>query len=116
MNRQRRITAGLHIAAGLFVAGTAGALWVCAALLAPTFEGSFVPGLVAMFGRPIAVALIGFGVLEVAAAVGVLRQSAWARVTLLLVSAVQLLMFPIGTALALYTVWALLPSIRQELV
>lgn len=88
MSRRRQIAAWLHIAAGLFVAGTVGALWVCAAMLAPMFEGSFVPGLVAMFGRPIAVVLIGFGVLEVAAAIALLRESGWARVALLMVSAV----------------------------
>ena len=116
MSRHRQIAAGLHISAGLFVAGTVGALWVCAALLAPTFEGSFVPGLVAMFGRPIAVVLIGFGVLEIAAAIALLRDSAWAHVALLMVSAVLLLVFPIGTSLAIYTGWALMPSIRRCVV
>ena len=112
MSRRRLIAAGLHVAAGLFVAGTVGTLWVCAAMLAPMFEGSFVPGLVAMFGRPVAIVLIGFGVLEVAAAIALLRGSSWARMVLLTVSAVLLFVFPVGTALSIYTGWALASSIR----
>ena len=107
MSTRRKIAAWLHIAAGVFVAGMVGALWVLATMLASTFEGSFVPELVAMFGRPVAAALIGFGVLEVAAAIALLRGREWARVPILMASAVQLLVFPIGTALAIYTVWAL---------
>jgi len=116
MSSRQKIASALHIAAGLFLVGTVGMLWVCAALLAPMFEGSFVPGLVAMFGRPVAVALIGFGALQMAAAVALWRKNAGARGVLLMVSAVLLFVFPIGTALAIYTFWALGPSTRRALV
>ena len=61
------------------------------------------PGLEAMFGRPVAVALLAFAALEVAAAVGLLGRRRWARFALYGVGAAQLVIFPIGTALTIYT-------------
>jgi hypothetical protein len=114
MSLHRRIAAWLHVAVAAFIVGATGMLWICAAMLAPTFEGSFVPDLVAMFGRPIAVALIAFGTLEAAAAIAVLRGREWGRVALVMISALQLVVFPIGTAVALYTGWALILSDRSR--
>jgi len=111
--RRQQWAAALHIVAGTCTVGLISGLWVCAALLAPIFEGSFVPGLVAMFGRPVAIALIGFGVLETGTALALLRGRSWARVMLLMVSALQLPVVPIGTALALCTAWALVSPGRN---
>lgn len=106
----RKVASWLHIAAGALTAGLISTLWICAALLAPTFDGTFIPGLVAMFGRPVAVALLAFAALEVTAAVGLLGRRKWARFALYGVGAAQLVIFPIGTALTIYTLWALMLS------
>ena len=63
-----------------------------------------------MFGRPVAVALLAFAALEVAAAVGLLGRRRWARFALYGVGAAQLVIFPIGTALTINTLWALMFS------
>ena len=63
-----------------------------------------------MFGWPIAIALIGFGVLELAAAIALLRERAWGRVVLIESSVLLLPVFPIGTTLTVCTLWALMPS------
>jgi hypothetical protein len=102
-----KIAAYLHIVASLFVIGIFGLLWYAAAGLASVFEGSFVPGLVAMFGKPIAIFAISFGVLEMTASIAVLRYKSWGRYTLLVVSVAQIWIFPIGTALSIFTFWAL---------
>ena len=107
MSNHRKIVASLHIVASLFVLGIFSLLWYAAAGLASGFEGSFVPGLVAMFGKPIAVFAISFGLLEMTAAIGLLRHQSWARTTLFVVSVAQLWIFPIGTAISIYTFWAL---------
>ena len=108
----RRTVAGLHIAAGAFACVVVGTLWVCAALLEPLFEGTFVPGLVAMFGRPVALFVMALGTLEIAAAVALLRGSRWARIVLLVICVLQLAIFPIGTTIALVTGWLLLTGGR----
>lgn len=63
-----------------------------------------------MFGRLVAVALLAFAALEVAAGIGLLRRHRWARYALCTIGGVQLAIFLIGTALAMYTLWALLPG------
>lgn len=110
MNTRRCVAAWLHVAAGAFIVGLVVTLWVCAAMLASTVDGSFIPELVAMFGRPIAVALIAFGTIQIGAAVALLRGREWARVALGIVSALLAPVFPIGTALAVYTGWALVTA------
>jgi hypothetical protein len=84
VSRRRQITAWLHIATSAFIAGTIGALWACTSMLAPTFEGNFIPELVALEG---------------AAAIALLRGREWG-VALVGVSAIQLVVFLIGTVLA----------------
>lgn len=108
MNTRRKVAAWLHIAAAAFVATLVAGLWVCAALLAPSFEGSFLPELVTMFGRPVAVALLVFTAVEAAAAIALLRGQPWAVHLLMGVGLLQLPVFPIGTALSIYTLWSLL--------
>ena len=63
-----------------------------------------------MFGRPVAVALLAFATLEAAAAVALLRRRRWARFGLYGIAAAQLVIFPIGTALTIYALWALMFS------
>jgi len=102
-----KIAAYLHIAASLFVIGIFSSLWYAAANLASLFEGSFVPGLIAMVGKPIAIFAIVFGLIEMTASIGVLRNQSWGRRALFVVSVAQIWIFPIGTALSIFTFWAL---------
>jgi hypothetical protein len=102
------VVAWMHLAVGLFVLACVAALWAAAAQLAPLFEGSFVPGLFAMFGRPIAAVFIAVAALEALAAVALLRRQAWARAALVGIGALQVVIFPIGTAASFYTFWTLL--------
>jgi hypothetical protein len=107
MPSHRTIVSSLHIAIGLVVIGLFGFLWYSAAALAPTFKGSFVPDLVAMFAKPVAVLAIALGVLECTSSVALLRRKAWSRYTLSFISTLQLVVFPIGTAVSVYTLWVL---------
>ncbi|MBN1542347.1 hypothetical protein JW992_09400 [candidate division KSB1 bacterium] len=61
-----------------------------------TFIGTFIATIVALTSIP---GLIG--------GIGLWRRKAWARVLILIVSAINLLNFPIGTALGIYSIWVL---------
>ena len=57
--------------------------------------------------------IVGIGLLLISAAgiigaIGVLQKKEWGRIILLIVSFLNLLHFPIGTALGIYTIWALM--------
>jgi xanthine/uracil permease len=62
---------------------------------------------------PVVLTCIGLLVLIVSVAgivggAGVLKRKEWGRITLLIVSFISLLRFPLGTALGIYSIWALL--------
>jgi hypothetical protein len=106
--RHQTIVAWLHALEGMLVIACVATFWFAAAQLAPYFKGSFVPGLVALVGRPVAILLIACAGLEILAAAAMPRGHGWAKVLLLLFSVLQMAVFPIGTAIAVYTFWALL--------
>ena len=112
MRTHEIIIGWLHLIAGLFVFGCIATIWYAAAQLAFWFGATFIPGLLATVGIPIAVTLLAASGLEIVAAVVLVmrnvKQHAWARPVLIGVSALQLLLFPIGTAIAVYSLWALL--------
>lgn len=47
--------------------------------------------------------------------IGLLKRRNWARVLLMIVSAVNLINFPFGTALGVYTLWVLLQEETQRM-
>lgn len=113
MKNRHRIAAWLHIAAGTFVTALVAIIWICAELLTQVFDGTFIPEAWAMFGRPAAITLLAFTVMELLAGIALLRERLWARWPLLFVSAFQVAIVPIGTLLAMYSVWALLSGIPR---
>lgn len=50
------------------------------------------------------------GVLCVATGIGLLRRASWARMLAIVVAFISLIKLPFGTALAIYTLWVLLPG------
>lgn len=50
------------------------------------------------------------GVLCVATGIGLLRRAGWARMLAIVAAFLTLIKLPFGTALAIYTLWVLLPS------
>ena len=112
MRTHEIIVGWLHLIAGLFVFVLVAFLWYLAAQIAAMFAGTFIPGLFAIVGIPIAVIFLAASAVEIASSIALIRRSvgphAWARPVLIGVSALQLLIFPIGTAIAIYTIWALL--------
>ena len=114
VSNHRRIAAWLHIGAGTFMPAVVALLWVCAARLAPIFDRTFFPELTSAVGRPVALVRLAFVALEVAAAAALLRRRRWAADALLAVGVAQLAIFPIGSALALYTLHALWPVLSGE--
>ena len=107
MRRHEVIVAVLHGVAALFVAGSVAVVWICAAMLAPLMAGSFIPHLIADVGRPIAIFLLAVAALDLIGACRVLaRPASRAGRILLVVSLLLLPVFPIGTGLGIYTLWA----------
>ena len=107
MDTHRIVVAWLHIVTSLFVIICVALLWWATAGLTPLVAGSFIPELIAWVGKPVAFAFLLFAGIELAASIALLKQREWGRALLTAVSAIQIWIVPIGTAIALYTLCGL---------
>jgi len=61
----------------------------------------------------IGVGLLIFSVLRVVAGIGLLQTQGWARILAIVLGVVSLIEIPFGTALGIYTLWALTPPASE---
>jgi hypothetical protein len=71
---------------------------------------SFVPFVISFIG----LALLGGGLLGLATGWGLLTWQPWARMAAIVLGCIGLLEVPFGTALGIYTLWALLPDAARR--
>lgn len=96
------ILSALHSLAGLLVIAVANAI-----LMAARHGPFVVPPIVRPLFAIIVLLILGKGLLGVAAGIGLLKRSPWARSLALLLAFLSLLEIPFGTVLAIYTIWVL---------
>jgi hypothetical protein len=72
----------------------------------PASEG--VPAILLVIGLVIAALVFLFSVPGIIAGVGLLKRKEWGRILALIVGFFDLLHIPLGTALGVYTIWALM--------
>ncbi len=61
------------------------------------------------------VVLVVLSIPGIIAGIGLLKRKEWARILTLILSALDLINFPLGTALAVYSIWALVqPEVMAE--
>ena len=114
-----RVAAWLHIALG--------ALWVCIWGLFGLFFGVFgavvgaaahgqgaaVLAWIAGLGATLLMFVLAFPVLEIVGGVMLLSGSTAGRVITILFSVLELINFPFGTVVGIYSLWALLREVPQ---
>lgn len=66
-------------------------------------------------GGVVGLLLLVSSALNLIAGIGVLNYKQWGRIFALVLAVLNLLAFPIGTALGVYTLWALLSGDTEEL-
>jgi hypothetical protein len=111
------LVAGLHIGYGALK--LIGALVV---YLAMRFAWGFIPEedeiaqkvLSAIFSI-LPTVLAFFGIIEVIAGIALLNYKQWSRILMIIVSALNCLNIPIGTAIGVYSLWALMKPEVLEL-
>ena len=76
------------------------------------YDGSDIPSdileLVPMILVVVAALLFLFSVIGIVGAIGVLQKKEWGRIVTLVISFLNLLHIPFGTALGVYSIWALM--------
>jgi hypothetical protein len=109
-----RVAAWLHIALGAIGACVLGfiglAIGVFGAAIGASAQGADAGVLAwfASFGVALLLFFLAFPILEIVGAVMLLNGSTAGRVITLIFSALGLLGFPFGTAIGIYSLWALL--------
>jgi hypothetical protein len=108
MQRHITIVAGLYIALSVLLLVVAALLVAVVSGVAPLLDVEIVAGaavivawLVALFWAVIAIAGIVIGV-------SLHKRRSWARTATIVLSIVNLLNFPIGTAVGVYALWVML--------
>ena len=67
-------------------------------------------------GSAIAVFLVIVSVPQIVGGIGLLKRKSWSRILMLVVSVLQLLNIPLGTALGIYTIWVLIQDESKQLL
>lgn len=110
MERHIQVVAALHI--GLSLLGILVGAVACGALyfaggLSGDQEAQMILSIIArvLVGIMILIAIPG-----IIAGIGLLKRKEWARVLTLVISVIDLVNFPFGTAVGIYSIWALVQS------
>ncbi|MCY1722962.1 oligosaccharide flippase family protein [Prolixibacteraceae bacterium Z1-6] len=107
MERHINVVAALQIGysiLGLIIAGTLFAVFYLIGDFVDDHEAQFVLSIIANVIMVVSVIVSIPGIL---AGIGLFKRKEWARILTLIISVLNLFSFPIGTALGIYSIWAL---------
>jgi hypothetical protein len=116
MDKHITLAAVLNLGCGILGVLTAFAVFVVlvgAGILSGDTEAIRITSIVA---AAIAFLLIPISVAEIIGGIGLLKRRSWARVLMLIVSVLELLNIPLGTALGVYTIWVLIQDETKNLL
>jgi hypothetical protein len=69
---------------------------------------------IVILGSPVALLLVICAVADIVGGSGVLKRKQWARYLVMVRAAMDLFVFPVGTALGIYSVWGLMQDYGAE--
>ena len=110
MKQHVTIVATLHIVFGLvklLLAAIAFVAIVGGGLISGDPEAMAITGIV---GPIVAFFLVALAIPGIVGGIGLLKGKSWARLLVLVLAVLNLLDFPLGTAISIYTIWVLLNS------
>ena len=107
MSTHVKIIGWLHIIFGLLGVLTAFALFgggMLGGMFSGSLKGMVGMGLIGTFAGVVVAALAIPGLI---AGYGLLKYYEWARILMIVIAVLELIRFPVGTILGIYTLWAL---------
>lgn len=106
------VRAGMLMLPGMFMVGFSGVhRWPMDGMWGgmSSMRGPFPAFLGPLLGG-IGFLLLTLAVLDLIAGLGLLMLQSWARILAIVVGVIELVSFPLGTALGIFTLWVLLPN------
>jgi hypothetical protein len=117
-----RIVAILHIVfgalgvlAGLLILGLLGGIGSVVAAFGQSPDAEIAAPILTLIGGFVCVLLLVLSVPGIVGGAGLLKYQPWARILMIVISALDLLNFPFGTALGVYGLWVLLQTETERL-
>lgn len=114
MERHINVVAALQIAysiLGLLIAGVIFAVFHLIGDFVDDQEANLVLGIIA---NVVMVASLVLSIPGILAGLGLYKRKEWARILTLIISVLNLISFPLGTALGVYSIWALVQPENVE--
>lgn len=115
MEKHINIVAALQIGfsiLGLIIGGVLFTLFVLLGSFIDEPDAQIVFGIIA---KVVMVVLIILSVPGIIAGVGLMKRKEWARILTLILSVLSLVNFPFGTAVGVYSIWALVqPEVSEQ--
>jgi hypothetical protein len=107
MEKHVNVVAALQIGLGIFGV-IAGIIALVVLNLIGEIAGDKDTGFIlSLIGNIAGIVMFVLSIPGIVAGVGLLRHREWARILVLILSAINLLNFPLGTAIGIYSIWAL---------
>ena len=107
MQKHTNIVAALHIGLGALCIFIAIFLFFILYFAGRFVDDNEVQFILPLIGKIILIFLTVIGLPGIIAGIGLFKRKEWARILALVISVMALLNFPFGTALGVYSVWAL---------
>lgn len=115
MEKHINVVAILHIGfsiLGLLIGGVLFTLFVLLGSFIQEPDAQVVFGIIA---KVVMVVLVVLSIPGIIAGIGLLKRKEWARILTLILSVLDLINFPIGTAVGVYSIWALVqPDVVEQ--
>lgn len=116
MEKHLTLVASFHIAVGILGIILSAVIWgVLVGWGIITGDDSLMAA-ASLIASVISAILLFVSILGIIGAVGLLKRRSWARILILIVSALYLIKVPYGTALGVYSIWALLNEETKQLL
>lgn len=115
MEKHISVVAALHI--GMSILGIIFSIFLFFGLnLIGAFTGdNQVVAIFSIISKVLTLFILLVSIPGIIAGIGLLKRKEWARVLTLVLSVLDLLHFPIGTAIGIYSIWALVqPDVQEQ--
>jgi len=109
------VMSGLGILAGLILLLVMGGVAGILGSAVPDGDGAVAGSVVGLIGLIVAVIIVAVSLPGLAAGIGLLQHRSWARILAIIVSVLNLLSIPVGTAIGIYGLWVLLSVDAQRI-
>jgi hypothetical protein len=116
MEKHLTLVASFHIAVGILGIILSAVIWVVLVGWGIITGDDSLMAAASLIASIISAILLFVSILGIIGAVGLLKRRSWARILILVVSALYLIKVPYGTALGVYSIWALLNEETKQLL